>query len=71
MIHLTWALAAVSLLATFLNARRRRVCFVLWLGTNAAWAAIDLAHGLPAQAALHAAYFVLAIYGLWSWRPRP
>lgn len=49
---------------------KRVACFWIWAGTNATWAAVDLHHGLPAQAALQTIYFALSIYGIWAWRPR-
>lgn len=64
-----WLLAALSLLGVLLNIRKRRECFALWLVTNGCWAVLDWQHGLPAQAALQACYFVLAGWGWWHWRP--
>ncbi len=64
---MTWLLACASLLATWLNIRRRRACFAIWACTNAAWCAIDLAHGVPAQALLMASYAILAVHGWRSW----
>ena len=61
----TWVLAAVSLAATWLNARRLRLCFLLWVATNLCWCYVNLAIGLHARAALDATYSLLALYG---WR---
>lgn len=66
----TWALAGLSLLATLLNIRKQRACFAIWLGTNASWAAVDLAHNLPAQAALQSVYAGLSVWGWIQWSKR-
>jgi len=66
---LHWLLAAASLVGVVLNIRRRRACFAIWIATNAAWCAIDMAAGLPAQAMLMAVYTGLAMWGYVAWRP--
>jgi nicotinamide riboside transporter PnuC len=66
---LYWITAAVSLLGVWLNIRKHRSCFVLWIGSNASWCLADATHGLPEQASLHAVYVLLAIHGLMAWRP--
>lgn len=65
-----WALALLSLVGVVLNIKRRRECFIVWTVTNASWVAVDLWHGVLAQAALQAVYVVLAIWGFWHWRQR-
>ena len=64
----TWCLAALSVLGVILNVRRRPICFACWLVTSGSWAVLDWQHGLPAQAALQATYFVLSLWGLLRWR---
>jgi hypothetical protein len=69
---MTWLVAAFSLAATVLNVRRLRASFAIWIGTNAAWAFYDFAHGLPAQGCLMCVYAGLAIVGFLAWgRPPP
>ena len=63
-----WSLAALSIVGVVLNIRRRRECFVVWCATNAAWTAVDVIHGVWAQAALQFVYFLLAIWGLMEWK---
>jgi len=65
---MTWLLAGTSLYATWLNARKVRVCFAIWFFTNAAWACVNVAHGIYARAVLDAVYTGLAVYGWFSWR---
>lgn len=66
---MTWMLALLSLYATWLNARKVRWCFALWIVTNAAWALVNgLIYRNYARCALDTCYTGLAVYGLWRWR---
>lgn len=67
---MTWLVAAFSLTATWCNIRKLRISFAIWFFTNAAWAAYDFAHGLPAQGALMCAYAALAVHGFVRWGRR-
>lgn len=64
-----WGLTAASIAGVVLNIRRRRACFAIWLGTNATWAGVDFAHGLPAQGTLMLVYAGLAVWGWCAWKP--
>ncbi len=64
---MTWSITALALLGVWLNIHKYVACFWIWMFTNAAWAAVDWHAGIPAQAALHAIYFGLAIYGIRKW----
>jgi hypothetical protein len=66
----TWLVACASLTATWMNIRKLRVSFAIWFFTNAAWAAYDFSHGLPAQGALMCVYATLAVYGFVHWGRR-
>lgn len=63
-----WLAAAVSIVGVELNIRHRRECFYVWVGTNAAWCAVDAWHGIYAQSLLHAVYFCLAVRGILMWK---
>lgn len=62
--------AAVSMVGVVLNVRHRRECLFVWVGTNAAWCAVDAWHGIYAQSLLHAVYFCLAVRGILMWRTK-
>jgi nicotinamide riboside transporter PnuC len=66
--YVTWSLAAVSLIATYLNTKKRTECFFIWAFTNSAWTLYDFSINAYAQAALMLAYVVLAFYGIYEWR---
>ena len=63
-----WILTAGSLAGVILNIHHRKECFYIWSATNFSWAVIDFTHGIYAQSALFAVYFVLALYGIRKWR---
>ena len=63
-----WLTAFISLFGVVLNIRKRVACFYLWSISNAIWVYADLVHGLLPQAILMAVYFVLSLWGIWSWR---
>lgn len=65
-----WLLAILSLIGVILNIRKNRFCFVIWVGTNFAWAIIDFYEGIPAQGVLFLVYGGLALYGLYAWRKK-
>ena len=62
-----WIVTAASIIGVIANVHKRRWSFGLWLCTNCAWAAYDLAIGAYAQAALQAVYAALSVWGLWKW----
>ena len=63
----TWIATIIALAGTALNVKKVRVCFALWLITNAMWLAWDIAHGLYSRGLLDAVQFVLAAWGLYEW----
>jgi nicotinamide riboside transporter PnuC len=65
-----WIISAASLFATWLNINHRPACFLVWIVTNAIWAAVDWSQGIHAQAALHVTYIALAVHGFRSWTAR-
>jgi len=67
MTTLSWIFAALSVTGTWLNIKKRRVCFIIWGFTNGFWFVYDMAIGAYAQSALFAVYFILALRGLWEW----
>ena len=65
---ITWTLTVLSIVGVILNAQRKVCGFYVWMVTNAAWAAVALYKGVPAQAALFIVYFILCFYGVWKWK---
>jgi nicotinamide riboside transporter PnuC len=66
--YLFWIITAFSLLGVYLNIKKKRICFVVWLFTNTSWAIIDFCMGIYPQSALFAVYALLSVWGLIAWR---
>ena len=65
-----WTATALALVGVWMNNRRSRVCFGLWLVSNAITLMIHAGAGIWSLAARDAAFFVLAIHGWWLWTSR-
>ncbi len=65
-----WLATGIALVGVWLNNRRRRACFALWLVSNTMTFTIHAWAGLWSLAARDGAFFVLAVHGwlLWSGR---
>lgn len=61
------AIAAASVAAQLLMARRMLENWVLWIAVDIASIPLFLGQGLPVVAALYAVYLVLALWGLIDW----
>jgi nicotinamide riboside transporter PnuC len=59
-----------SLIGTFLNIKKKNVCFIIWIFTNFSWFLIDIYKEIYPQAFLFFVYFLLAIYGIYEWRKK-
>lgn len=64
----TWTLTALSIVGVILNIYKRRSCFAVWMVTNGSWCVVDFYMGIPAQGAMFAIYFLLAVWGMWRWK---
>ena len=62
-----WSATAVALVGVWMNNRRRRACFALWLISNAMTFGIHAVVGMWSLAARDGAFFVMAIHGWWLW----
>ena len=63
-----WAATILALVGGWMNNRRRRACFMLWLVSNAITFGIHAVAGMWALAARDGAFFVMAIHGWLLWR---
>jgi nicotinamide riboside transporter PnuC len=68
---LGWSGTAIALVGVWLNNRRRRACFVLWLVSNAITFGIHAVAGMWPLAVRDGAFFVLAVHGWWLWHRFP
>ena len=66
---LTSGLCLMGLIGVVANNYRHRICFILWMFSNAGFVVVDVAYtGLWERALLHATYFGLAIHGWHAWK---
>lgn len=63
-----WLTAVASLVGVVANIHHKRWCFWVWFTTGLCWTAVDLWHGIYAQATLQAVYAGLSVYGLRKWK---
>lgn len=68
---LTWVLTCTSVTAVVLNIKKKRFSFLIFLAANAGWIAVNLAKGIPAQAALFVVYSGLSVWGFIEWGRNP
>ena len=61
----------LSLIGVWLNIKKKSVCFIIWMFTNAAWTVVDFYFGVYEQSILFFVYFILAIYGVVEWKVKP
>lgn len=62
-----WIATAIALMGVWMNNRRRRACFVLWLASNALTFGIHSYAAMWSMAVRDLAFFLLAIHGWWLW----
>ena len=62
-----WLITALSLAGTILNVYKKRVCFIIWVFTNATWCIHDFRIGELEQSSLFAVYFLISIWGVVKW----
>ena len=63
-----WVVTAAALVGVVLNIRKDSRCFMIWAFTNAAFALETWIYGAWNMTVLFSIYFVLAIWGLISWK---
>jgi nicotinamide riboside transporter PnuC len=65
--YVLWTTTAVALIGTVLNIKKNKYGFLLWIITNLIFAVANYFMGLPQQSLLFAVYFLLALWGWFSW----
>ena len=65
-----WLATVVAVAGVYLNNRRRRACFVLWLVSNAMTLAVHFYVAMWSLAVRDLAFLMLAIHGWWLWGSR-
>jgi hypothetical protein len=68
--YLNWVIIAMALYGAYLNSKQDVRGFMFWIVTNCYLMVHNLLIGQLAQGCLFAAYLVLAINGLISWKKK-
>ena len=66
---ITAVMTAASLVGVVMNIYKMQACFYIWAVTNAGWCIVGFYKGIYAQSFLFFVYFLLAIWGIYKWRP--
>ena len=64
---MTWLFTAISLLGNYLNCRKVRSCFLVWIVCNLCWLAFDIINGIYSRAVLDIVQTAFSIYGYVEW----
>jgi len=64
----TYVITVLSVAGTIANIYKKWWCFILWGIANLAWCVYDIHIHEYSQAILWGVYFMLAVWGLYSWR---
>ncbi len=67
---LPWTLTMVSIVAAVLNIKKRRSSFAIYTIANIGWIAVNVYHGIYAQAALFVVFTGLSTWGWIEWGKR-
>ncbi|RUM87500.1 MAG: hypothetical protein DSZ23_05720 [Thermodesulfatator sp.] len=67
---LPWILTMVSIIAAVLNIKKRRSSFAIYTVANIGWIAVNVYHGIYAQAALFLVFTGLSTWGWIEWGKR-
>ena len=65
---ITWVLSIVSIIGTWLNAKKLRCCFIIWIACNTGWFIWDIYNNVYSRAALDMVQTAFCILGLYEWR---
>lgn len=67
MVSIMWVLTIVSLIGNYLNCRKIRICFVVWIACNVGWILIDFYNAVYSRAVLDLVQIGFSVYGLNKW----
>lgn len=60
-------LTIASLIGNYLNCRKKKICFILWIVCNIGWMCVDLNAGSYSRMLLNAVQIGFNIYGYKHW----
>jgi nicotinamide riboside transporter PnuC len=66
--YLAWLATALGMIGGFLNAKKKRCCFYLWIGSNIVFMALSVMGEQWPQASMFSYYLATCFIGLHSWK---
>ncbi len=67
---LPWTLTVISIVGAVLNIKKKRSSFAVYTVANIGWIAVNIYHGIYAQAALFLVFTGLSTWGWIEWGRR-
>lgn len=64
----TMIIVAISFYGSFLNARKKRGCFIMWITSGLLWGVVDLLAGKYWRLLLDMVQVGFSIYGFINWK---
>lgn len=64
---MTWILTGACLFGSWLNARKLKSCFLVWVMCNIGWLICDIVNRNYARAVLDVAQALISVYGYITW----
>ena len=64
---ITWIITIGSLIGTWLNAKKKRFCFIIWIVCNIAWMIYDITYITYSRAVLDIVQTAFSVYGFIEW----
>jgi nicotinamide riboside transporter PnuC len=65
---LIYLITSLSLLGTYLNIKKNKLCFIIWIVTNVSFAIINMYIDMYSQSAVFIIFAILSIYGYLKWK---
>lgn len=63
-------IVAISFYGSFLNARKKRACFIMWITSGLLWGLVDLVEGKFWRLTLDMVQVSFSIYGFLKWKQK-
>lgn len=67
---ITWIFTIVSLIGSFLNAKKIMACWFIWIAVNICWLIYDIRMKLYSRALLDTVQTVFCVIGIIEWRKK-
>lgn len=64
---MTWFFTILSLFGSYLNCKKKKICFILWIICNVFWLLFDLKASVYSRVILDLVQTGFSIYGLMEW----